>query len=111
MIHHRQQLINWLTKNITDRVIQQALESGRVENCGGFNSLSGSLPGFVVAVTSGRGTIYNIAIVVDNFQMRWFRLKKIPWWNWVGDKSNSSVCQGDRPKVYKVLKERLKNET
>ena len=104
MIHHRQQLINWLIKNVTDRVIQQALESGRIENYGGFNSLSGSLPGFVVAITSARETTYNVAIVVDNFEMRWFRLKEIPWWDWVGDKSNSSVYQGDRPKVYKVLK-------
>jgi len=104
MFHHRQELTNWLSKNVTDRVIQQALESGQVENFGGFNLLTDSLPGFVVAITSVRNTTYNVAIVVDGFQVRWFRLKKIPWWNWVGDTAKSLVYQGDRPRVYRVLK-------
>jgi len=107
MIHHRQQLITWLLKNVTDRVIQNAMESGQIENCGGFNPLPTTvLPGWIVAVTSGRNKIYNIAIVSENFKLRWFRVKEVLWENWVGDTATSEVYRGDRPKEY----ERLKNE-
>lgn len=107
MIHNRQHLIQWVTKNISDKVIQQAIESGRIENLGGFNPLSGSNPGFVVSITSVRNKIYYIGVVLDQYQIRWFRLKQIPWWNWVGDKSKSSLYQGDRSKIYKVLKKNV----
>ena len=114
MIHHRQQLINWVTKNINDPVIQRALEWGRVENCGGFNPLSetssGILPGWIVAVTSVRNKTYYIAVVLDQYEMRWHRLKQVPWCHWVGDKSSNPVYQGDKPEVYKVLKEHEKNQ-
>ena len=108
MIHHRQQLINWLLKNVTDRVIQNVMESGRIENYGGFDPLpTTNLPGWIVAITSGRGRVYNIAIVADtNFTMRWFRIKDVPWSDWVGDVAKVSVYRGDAPEKY----ERLKNE-
>jgi len=106
MIHHRQQLINWLLKNVTDRVILNAIESGRIENYGGFNPLpTTNFPGWVVAVTSVRNKTYNIAIVADiNFTMRWFRIKDVPWSDWVGDTATSKVHQGDNPEKYQELK-------
>lgn len=109
MFHHRQQLINWLLKNVTDRVILNALESGRVENYGGFNPLpTTDLPGWVVAVTSVRNKTYNIAIVADtNFTMRWFRVKDVPWFDWVGDTAKVAVYQGDEPEKYQELKNDL----
>lgn len=105
MIHHRQQLINWLLKNVTDRVILNAIESGRIENCGGFNPLpTTDLPGWIIVITSGRNRVYNIAIVIDKFKLRWFRVKNIPWSDWVGDIATSEVYQGDEPEKYQELK-------
>ena len=105
MIHHRQQLITWLLKNVTDRVIQNAMESGRIENCGGFNPLpTTNLPGWVLIVTSGRNKVYNIAVVSENFKLRWFRVKDVPWKNWIGDIATNSVYRGDGPEKYQELK-------
>jgi len=105
MIHHRQQLITWLLKNVTDRVIQNAIESGRIENCGGFNPLpTTNLPGWILIITSGRNKTYNIAVVSENFKLRWFRVKDVPWENWIGDTATSEVYQGDNPEKYQGLK-------
>ena len=109
MLHSRQHLIQWVMKNAKDRVIQNALENGTIINFGGFDPLSGSNPGFVISITSIREKVYYIGVVLDqiNFQIRWFRMKEVPWWNWVGDKSNSLLYQGDKPKVCEVLKENV----
>ena len=106
MIHHRQQLINFLEQNVTDRVLQNAMNRGRVELLGGFNPLIGSLPGWVVAITSYWKTTYNIGIIEDvNIgKLQWFRLTRIPWKNWDGDKSKNKLYQGDNPKKYQKLK-------
>lgn len=107
MIHHHQQLINFLEQNVTDRVLQNALNRGRVEFCGGFNPLVGSFPGWVVSVTSYRGTIYNFGIIenTNTGKLRWFRLAKIPWKNWDGDRSEDKLYQGDFPEKYRRLKD------
>lgn len=108
MIHHRQQLINFLEQNVTDRVLQKAMNWGQIEFLGGFNPLFGSLLGWCVSITSYRGTTYNIGIIEDvNIgKLRWFRLTKIPWENWDGDRSEDKLYQGDKPEKYR----RLKNE-
>jgi len=82
------------------------MESGRIENYGGFNPLpTTNLPGWIVAVTSGRNKTYNIAVVADtNFTMRWFRVKDVPWPDWVGDTAKVAVYQGDNKDKYKGLK-------
>jgi len=109
MFHHRQQLINWLFKNVTDRVIKNALESGGVECCGRFDTLpTTNLPGWIVVIT-GRFKTYNIGIVADNFKLRWFRIKEIPWQNWIGDIAKSDIYRGDNPEKYQELKNGNRN--
>lgn len=109
MIHHRQQLLNFLERNVTDRVLQNALNRGRVEFCGGFNPLIGSLSGWAFVITSYWGSVYNIGIVEDinTGKLRWFRLGKIPWGNWGGDRSEDKLYKGDNPGKYQELKNEL----
>jgi len=104
MIHCRQHLISWLLKNVTDRVLHNVLETGRIENLGVFDPLPTSVDsGFIVQLTSLHETIYNIAVVSGACnKYRWFRVKEISWADWAG--GDVELFQGDRPKVYGVLK-------
>ena len=106
MIHCRQHLISWLLKNVTDRVLHNALESGRIENLGAFNPLPTSdKMGFLVRITSVHNTTYIIAVVsgVCN-KYHWSRVKEFSWADWMGDRTLTELYQGDKPKVYGVLK-------
>ena len=106
MVHHKQQLLKFLEQNIKDRVLQNVLDSGVVEFLGGFRPLLKDIPGWIVQLTSCHNTVYNIGIFEDiNIgKLRWFRLTEIPWENWVGDKSENRLYQGDKPEKYLELK-------
>lgn len=106
MIHCRQHLISWLLKNVTDRVLCNVLESGRVENLGVFDPLPTSdQMGFLVRITSVHNTTYIIAVVIGPCnKYRWFQVKEFSWMDWRGDRTMTELYRGDKPKVYKVLK-------
>ena len=98
MLHTRNELITWLYKNITDPILQQAMEWGRIENLGGFRPLPTSKnPGWIVRITSKRGRVFAVAVGVDNFKLYWFRLKEesIDWSLWIGEDAESELFRGD----------------
>ena len=112
MFHNRQHLFQWLTDNLTDRVLQNLLQgSGQAELLGGFCPLPGSTnPGWIVGLTSYRtGQTYYVCIGVneETGKVRWWRTKGVQWENWDGDKSENKLYQGDDPEKYW----RLKNES
>jgi len=103
MVHHRQQLLNWLSKNLQDRVLLNALEYGTVELLGGFNKLPGSsTPGWIVKLITANGKKHFVAIASN--PLCWFRIKSVPWKNWDGDRSSNPLYQGDNPRRYLLWK-------
>jgi hypothetical protein len=104
MFHSRQHLIQWLIKNVTDKVLNIALTTGEVEVLGGFNPLPTSdSPGFLVRITSVYKSTYIVAVVADH-RPRWFRVKDFSWRHYVGDIASNPLYQGDEPEAYKALK-------
>lgn len=98
MIHTRTELLQWVRKNVTDPVLQRAIEWGRIENLGGFRPLPTSKnPGWIVHITSSRGRVYIIAVGVKNFGLYWFRLKEesVDWSTWIGGESEDELYRGD----------------
>lgn len=99
MLHTRSELIQWVRNNVTDPVLQRAMEWGRIENLGGFRPLPTSRnPGWVVRITSSRGKSYNIAVGVRNFGLYWFRLPELlesDWESWIGKESGDELYRGD----------------
>lgn len=79
MIHTRDQLIDWLNQNVTDLILQQALQHGRIEVLGGYYA---PLPtsknsGWLVHLVGPYGHCYLIAVAEDRTQLGrfyWFRL-------------------------------------
>lgn len=100
MFHYRQQLINWLIKNVKDRVLFNALESGTVELLGGFERLPGSsASGWIVRLMTTYNTEYLIAITATD-PIRWYRIQEVDWSTWSGNKSKHPLYQGDDPEKY-----------
>jgi len=98
LLHTRTELITWLSRNITDPILREAIEWGRIENLGGFRPLPTSKnPGWVVRVTSKRGRVHVIAVGVKNFKLYWFRLKEemIDWSRWIGADAENELYRGD----------------
>lgn len=107
MIHTRAELIDWIRKNVNDRVLTNAIETGSVEVLGGFDPLPTSTnPGWMVKVKSPFGRTHLIAIGFDlnRFQLYWFRAPNIPWDKWAGVGSESPLYAGDNPTLYAELK-------
>lgn len=95
-IHTRAELIQWIRKNVIDPVLQNAMEWGRIENLGGFRPLpTSNRPGWIVRMTSNRGKVYYVAVAVNHFGLYWFRLKKVDWSLWAGDRAKDELYRGD----------------
>jgi len=96
MIHSRTELIQWVRKNVTDLVLQNAMEWGQIQNLGGFWPLpTSSRPGWIVRITTGRNRTYHIAIGVKDFGLYWFRLKEVDWSTWAGHRTTNELYRGD----------------
>lgn len=105
MFYNRQHLFTWLCKNVTDRVLSTALDTGVVELLGGFKPLpTSNKPGWIVRVTSVYNTTYIIAVAVDRGKPYWFQVQDFSWCHYVGDTASNPLYQGDEPRVYKTLK-------
>ncbi len=103
MIHTRSELIDWIKKNVDDRVLLKALDCGTVECLGGFNPLPTSTnPGWIVRLQSPFGATYLIAVAWDtaNFRLYWFRAPDVPWENWAGNQTENRLYRGDYPELY-----------
>lgn len=101
MLHTRQQLITWLEHNITDPILSDALEWGRIINLGGFDPLPTSKnPGWIMKLVSRYGRTFYLAVAVDkkSWELYWFRLKEVDWTNWVGENATNKLYRGDEKK-------------
>jgi len=105
MIRDRQMLIEWLREHSQrDRVIHNAVHTGRIENYGAFCSAPGSTAaGWVLHITTPQARY--LVSVVENEQhewVRWYRIKKeqLDWATWVGCQFRSDLFRGDEPEFY-----------
>ena len=114
MFHSRQELIKWLQRNPPDRVIENALEYGVVENLGFFGPIPSShQPGWIVRLTSRGGCIRLLVIALAKGLPPTFyiwRIKEVPWESWLGKSGGSSVRDGDNPEQYAVLREEARKD-
>ena len=112
MIHirNRNDLFKIIEANPPTPAIGQALVTGGVELLGGFDPLSPSgKPGWIIVVTSRRGTIWNIAVTLGkcNIGVSVWIIQRIPWEHWVGGRT-SSVYSGDHPEKYEKKREKTR---
>lgn len=106
VIRTRDNLIEFLEENASGRYLR-ALQNYN-ENLGGFSQvLDYDAPGWIVQVTSKRGNVYHLAILIHlALQGCMFVVlyKDPPWKYWIGDQSKNSLYQGDNPEKYKELR-------
>lgn len=104
----RQHLIEWLDNNVTDRVLKNVLNGGKVEAYGWFDQLPYTeTPGFIVALTSYRKKTYIVAVsfrevTADPY---YFRIKDVPWSKWKGWNYPDELRRGDNPEKYRRIKD------
>lgn len=107
MIHTRSGLIDWIKKNVKDRVLLNAIDQGSVEVLGGFVPLPTSTnPGWMVRIKSPFGGTHLIAVGEDQgtLQLYWYRAPMIPWGDWIGHGTDNPLYAGDNPVLYSELK-------
>lgn len=105
MIHTRQQLIDWLKSNVSDRVLKTALEAGSIWLVGGFDPLPASAsPGWIIQLKCrGKEYLVGVAVAEVTGEPRWYRAPFIPWANYAG--GSSPLYAGDRPQECKMRKQ------
>lgn len=99
MIHTRSALIDWIKKNVNDRVLTNALDTGDVWLVGGFNPLpASSAPGWLIRLRS-RTRGYFLAIAIDEVlgRLRCYRAPYISWETYTG--GTNPLYAGDKPDV------------
>lgn len=99
MIHTRGQLIDWIKKNVTDRVLLNALDRGDVWLVGGFDPLPASFaPGWLVRLRS-RTRSYFLAVAIDEVlgRLRCYRAPYVSWETYTG--GSNQLYAGDKPDV------------
>ncbi|KKN54254.1 hypothetical protein LCGC14_0594360 [marine sediment metagenome] len=92
--------------------IGEALSSGSVELLGGFKRIPPSIhSGWIMIVTSKRGTVWNVALTLWEHPDRvavWI-VKRIPWERWLGNVDREpGIHDGDNPRKYEELSARAK---
>ncbi len=105
-IRTRNDLINWLENNAPFKAIKRALQEGRVENLGAFESETNY--GWIVKIISKFDKIWHIRISPLsglNFYGT-ILIDCVPWEYWIGDKSTNTLYRGDHPDRYKVLRDK-----
>jgi hypothetical protein len=101
----RTDMIEWLIANCPRPAIVRALEMGKVEFLGGFNSIPPSnLPGWIFKTKTK-----NVCILANDREHKYeIRIvKRIPWEDWAGDFCGliipGRIHNGDKPEEYKEL--------
>lgn len=114
MIHirNRNDLFKIIEANPPTPAIGQAMVTGGVELLGGFIPVSPSKrSGWVIIVTSERGTVWNVAITLTAIRhtVRAWIVQRIPWEHWVGKIGRKpGIYDGDHPEKYEKKKEKTR---
>ncbi len=109
-IQNRNDLFGVLEKNPPHKMgqILEALSTGGVELLGGFERIPPSpLPGWIIIVTSRRGTVWNVVVTAHENPPRFttWIVQRIPWEHWVGKLDRDPIVyDGDHPKIYERRK-------
>lgn len=113
-ILNRSDLFGVLEENPPHKMTQilEALSTGGVELLGGFERIPPSdRPGWIVIVTSRRGTVWNVVITAHENPPRFttWLVQRIPWEYWSGKTDRDpTVYDGDYPKVYEERKQKAR---
>ena len=109
-IRNRTDLFGVLEENPPHKMTQilEALSTGKTEVLGGFNLIPPSpLPGWIIIVTSKRGTVWNVVISAHENPPRFttWIVQRIPWEYWAGRiDRDPTVYDGDKPIEYEKRK-------
>ena len=103
-IRHRSDLFRIAEENPPSPAIGEALSTGGVELLGGFDRVPPSrFPGWIIVVTSKRGTVWNIVITphVHPDRVAVWIVERVPWELWVGSTNRDpGLYDGDHPIKY-----------
>ena len=107
----RDDILRWLISHCPRKAIVRSLLQDRAELLGGFNNIPPSgRPGWIVRVTSIHNRKWIVAVVpchgIPDYEIR--ILKQVPWKNYVGNTREKSFYSGDRPWLYRIMKERAR---
>lgn len=111
-IRNQNDLFRVLEKNPPHKMgqILEALSTGRTEVLGGFERIPPSdKPGWIIIVTSRRGTVWNVVITAHENPPRFttWIVQRIPWEHWVGRTDRDpTVYDGDNPIKYEERKQK-----
>lgn len=105
MIHTRAELIDWIRKNVNDRVLANALNAGNIWLVGGFRPLPASTSaGWIVQLEyRGKTHLIGIAVAEVTGEPRWYRAPFIPWAAYTG--GSHPLYAGDRPEECEMRKQ------
>ena len=113
-ILNRNDLFRVLEENPPHKMSQilTALSTGKAEILGGFNVIPPSpLPGWIIIVTSRRGTVWNVVVTAHENPPRFttWLVQRIPWEHWAGKiDRDPTVYDGDHPKIYEERKQKAR---
>ncbi len=109
-IHYRNDLFKILEEKPPHKMgqILEALSTGGVELLGGFERIPPSdRPGWIIIVTSKRGSVWNVVISAHENPPRFttWIVQRIPWEYWAGKTDRDpGVYDGDKPNKYEKRK-------
>jgi hypothetical protein len=113
VIHFRNKnnILSWLETHCPRKAIVRSLSQNGAELLGGFDYiLPSGRPGWIVRVQSVYGRVWLVAVIPNNKQTDYeIRiLQKVPWENYIGCEDSGCIYGGDKPWLYRLLKERNK---
>lgn len=105
-IRNRNDLLKFLESNAPLRAIARATQEGQVENLGAFKQIfPGSVPGWIVKVTSKFNKTWYVVIQVSGRGFKARIIDTVPWKLWIGEIVENKLYQGDNPLRYKELRD------
>ena len=121
MIHFqtRDDILRWLTTHCPRKAIVRSLLQDRAELLGGFSNIPPSgRPGWIVRVTSlflstkirtgeysHRKWIVAVIPCIGKPDYEIRILNRVPWKSYLNEPATNSIYGGDRPWLYRILKE------
>lgn len=86
--------------------ITRSFAEGTIELLGGFQHVPPfNSPGWIIRTRSLFKKYYYVALIIQGFETRIFIVNKVPWQYWDGETSKNKIYQGDRPELYRRLRD------
>lgn len=103
---NRSDLIHQISDGIPSHMCREAILTGTVQVLGGFNKIPPSIcPGWIIVITSKRGTIWTAALLFDEYRHKYrvMFVDEVPWEEWAGNMDRCltppqyNIYDGDNP--------------